>query len=129
MYQFQSHPYTDMTNGDLGGDSSSDGLNLFSLLVSNESRHSLDSLLLGDLLFCQLQSSAQKRKEHTSCSSTSTLTSLTPGYFSSILAKWGEIILHGPHQVAQKSTTTGSSPLIWLSADACTAQKVDVRVP
>jgi hypothetical protein len=40
-----------MTHGDLGGDSSGNSVNLLSLLVSNESRHSLDSLLLGDLLF------------------------------------------------------------------------------
>jgi hypothetical protein len=129
MYQYYSHPYADMTYGDLGGNSSGDSLNLLSLLVSNESRHGLDSLLLSNLLLRQLQSNVEKTKGLTSCSSTSTLTSLTPGYFSSILAKWGEIILHGPHQVAQKSTTTGSSPLIWLSADACTAQEVDVRVP
>jgi len=43
-----------MTYGDLGGNSSGDSLNLLSLLVSNESGHSLDSLLLSDLLSRQL---------------------------------------------------------------------------
>jgi hypothetical protein len=118
-----------MTYGDLGGNSSSDSLDLLSLLVSNESRHGLDSLLLSNLLLRQLQSNVEKTKGHTSCSSTSTLTSLTPGYFSSILAKWGEIILHGPHQVAQKSTTTGSSPLIYILACSRTKGEVDVQEP
>jgi hypothetical protein len=62
MCQLQSHTYADMTYGDLGGDSSGDSLNLLSLLVSNESRHSLDSLLLSDLLFRQLKFSAEKEK-------------------------------------------------------------------
>ena len=49
-----------MTYGDLGGNSSGDSLNLLSLLVSNESRHGLDSLLLSDLLFRQLQSNGRE---------------------------------------------------------------------
>lgn len=39
-----------MTHSQLGGDGTSDSLNLLSFLVSDESRHSLDSLLLSDLL-------------------------------------------------------------------------------
>jgi hypothetical protein len=38
------------TYSDLGGNSSGNSLDLLSLLVSNESRHSLDTLLLSDLL-------------------------------------------------------------------------------
>ena len=52
-----------MTYGDLGGNSSGDSLNLLSLLVSNEGRHGLDSLLLSDLLLCQPQSNGEKTKD------------------------------------------------------------------
>ena len=42
--------------------------------------------------------------------STSTLTTSTaPSYFAAIFSISGATILHGPHQVAQKSTTTGFS--------------------
>lgn len=43
----------------------------------------------------------------------STLANWTPGYLSSSLAKWGPMILQGPHQVAQKSTTVGLDEEIW----------------
>jgi hypothetical protein len=61
--QLQAHSYADMTYGDLGGNSSGDSLNLLSLLVSNESRHSLDSLLLSDLLYRQLHSPGDLRMD------------------------------------------------------------------
>src|ERR1700694_6175310 len=46
-----------------------------------------------------------------------------PLYWSAILSTIGAIILHGPHQSAQKSTSTGSADLrtsvskvVWLTA-------------
>src|SRR3990172_7854495 len=44
--------------------------------------------------------------------STSTLTTSTePSYFAASFSISGATILHGPHQAAQKSTTTGRSDL------------------
>ena len=49
-------------------------------------------------------------RERPGLASTSTLTTSTvPSYFSASFTISGATILHGPHQVAQKSTTVGLS--------------------
>jgi len=51
------------------------------------------------------QGEKNQKKKLTGTSSTSTLRKIKPGYFLLSSMKIGDIMRHGPHQVAVKSTT------------------------
>ena len=60
--------------------------------------------------------------------STSTLTtSTTPSYLAASFSISGATILHGPHQAAQKSTTTGLSLLSTRASKVSSVACVDLR--
>ena len=57
-----------------------------------------------------------KRWASSGCSSTSTFATITlSAYWAAISSTMGAIMRQGPHQVAQKSTSTGASPAMSLS--------------